>query len=51
MILIGMTIGSAVGSYAPVLFGAGVFSVTSIIAGGIGGLLGIYAGYKISENY
>ena len=50
-IIAGMTIGSLVGSYLPVLFGVSAFSITSIITGSIGGLLGIYFGYKIGQYY
>ena len=50
MIFLGMIVGSIVGGYAPVIFGAGIFSTTSIITGVIGGLLGIYIGYKITQN-
>ncbi|MBI2588882.1 hypothetical protein HYW35_01580 [Candidatus Saccharibacteria bacterium] len=41
-----LTIGGFVGSYVPVLFGAGLFSPWSILGGVIGGILGIWAAIK-----
>lgn len=51
LIFIGMTVGSIIGGYVPVLLGADLFSFTSIIGNGIGGLLGIWVGYKISTMF
>lgn len=44
-----MSVGSIVGGYAPLLWGGSTFSLSSILLGALGGFLGIYAGYKISE--
>ena len=41
-VMLGMIIGSIVGGYIPALWGAGIFSLSSIIGNVIGGLLGIY---------
>ncbi|HLB95747.1 MAG TPA: hypothetical protein VJK26_02490 [Patescibacteria group bacterium] len=49
--VIGMIIGSTLGGYAPMLFGAGLFSVSSIITSALGGFLGIYFGYKLGQYY
>ncbi len=49
LIWIGMTLGSAVGGYVPLLWGGSVFSFTSIILTAIGGLAGIWAGYKLGN--
>lgn len=49
LVWIGLTIGSAVGSYLPSLWGEGMFSISSIIFSTIGGLAGIWLGYKISQ--
>lgn len=47
-----MTVGGAVGSYLPMLWGdSGMFSFTSIILGMFGGLAGIWVGFKISRMY
>ena len=43
---LGALIGSTIGSYIPMLFGASFLSYSSLFAGGIGGLLGIYIAYK-----
>lgn len=48
LITIGLTIGSVVGGYVPVLFGAGVFSITSLVGSTVGALVGIYVVYKLS---
>lgn len=45
----GMIIGSFVGGYVPSLFGADIFSFWSIITSAIGGLLGIWVGYKLAN--
>jgi len=33
----------------PSLFGIGMFSITCVITSTIGGLIGVYFGYKISQ--
>ncbi|MCX6792631.1 MAG: hypothetical protein NTY12_01265 [Candidatus Falkowbacteria bacterium] len=45
-IMLGMIVGSVIGSYAPTFFGVSAFSLTSIISGAIGGILGIWLSYK-----
>ena len=42
-------IGAAVGGWVPTLWGASAFGVASIIGSTIGGLVGIWAGYKLSQ--
>jgi hypothetical protein len=49
LIMIGLVVGSTAGSYLPMLWGAGWLSIASVLFGGIGGLLGIWAGYKVSR--
>jgi hypothetical protein len=49
IIYIGMIIGSVVGGYLPVLWGAGVFSVASVLCGGAGGLAGIWAAWRLTR--
>jgi hypothetical protein len=44
-----MFVGGTVGGYIPMLWGAGVFSFSSIILSAIGGIMGIYIGFKISR--
>lgn len=48
LVMIGMFIGSLIGGYLPVLFGASLLSFSSILGNGIGALVGIWLGYKIS---
>ena len=48
---IGMFVGSAVGSYVPVLWGDSLLSITSFVAGAIGGIAGVWAGYKLHKRY
>lgn len=45
--MLGMVVGSTVGGYLPVLFGAGIFSWSSILCGLVGGIIGIWAGVKL----
>lgn len=46
---IGMAVGSTVGSYVPALWGDSFLSYSSVILGGVGGMLGVYLGYKASQ--
>jgi hypothetical protein len=46
---IGLSIGSAVGSYLPVLWGGSLFSFTSIWLSAVGGILGIWAGFRMGR--
>jgi phage tail tape-measure protein len=50
-ITVGMIVGSIAGGYLPMLLGAGLFSIASLVTSTIGGLLGIYIGYRLGENY
>lgn len=49
LVFIGMTIGSIIGGYIPTLWGAGFFSYSSILFSGIGAIIGILIGYKLSD--
>ncbi|MEI7513471.1 MAG: hypothetical protein WCJ74_02525 [bacterium] len=48
-IYVGLIIGSVLGSYVPTWFGAGIFSVSSVLGGAVGGILGIWLVYKLSN--
>lgn len=50
MIWLGMIVGSAAGGYVPLMWGGSAFSFSSIVLAAVGGFLGIWFGYKIS-NY
>ncbi|MBU0705771.1 hypothetical protein KJ657_01010 [Patescibacteria group bacterium] len=49
-IWIGMFVGSAIGAYVPSLWGDGAFTFTSAISTAVGGLLGIWVGFKLGNN-
>jgi len=51
LILLGMTVGSFIGGYVPVLFGADLFSFTSIISNAVGGIIGIWIAYKLTSGF
>mgnify|MGYP003339953228 FL=1 len=49
MIWIGMSVGGVVGSFIPEIWGAGEFSFASIIFSAVGGFVGIWLGFKLSQ--
>jgi hypothetical protein len=49
LIWIGMFIGSTIGGLIPGLWGAGSFSLSSVIFTAVGGFAGIWLGLKISK--
>ena len=51
LIFLGMTIGSAIGGCIPMLWGSGALSMSEVLLSAIGGIAGIWAGYKLSRNY
>lgn len=44
-----MAIGSAIGGYIPALWGDSFFSVWSVILTAVGGIAGIWIGFKLSR--
>ena len=48
-IMIGLVVGSTLGGYLPALWGDGGLSMASVVTGAVGGLLGIWGGYKLSR--
>jgi hypothetical protein len=50
-IWIGMFVGSAIGGYIPSLWGDSLFTFSSVILTAIGGFLGIWIGYKLSNYF
>lgn len=52
LIWIGVTIGSVVGGYLPTLWGdSSFFSPASLLLGGLGAILGIFAAYKLGRQF
>jgi hypothetical protein len=49
IIWIGMFVGSSIGGYIPVFFGGDILGMTSIFTTAIGGILGIWAAFKMSQ--
>jgi uncharacterized membrane protein len=50
LVWFGMFVGTTVGGMVPSLWGAGVFSFWSVILSAVGGILGIYAGYRLGRG-
>ncbi|QQS60697.1 hypothetical protein IPN41_01855 [Candidatus Falkowbacteria bacterium] len=50
LIWLGLLIGSTVGSFIPLLWGGNTFSFLGVILSAVGGGLGIWAGYKLSQG-
>ena len=51
LIWIGLFIGSTIGSVLPSLWGAGMFSFSSILLSAVGGIFGIWAGFKVGNMF
>ncbi|MDE2078819.1 MAG: hypothetical protein KGI73_00365 [Patescibacteria group bacterium] len=49
IIWFGFFLGSTIGSVIPSLWGAGMFSFSGILFTAIGGILGIYGGFKLTR--
>jgi len=49
LIWIGVAIGSTIGAYIPALWGASVFSMSSIFLSAVGGIAGIWAGWRLGQ--
>ncbi len=47
IIMLGMVFGSIIGGYLPTFFGASLFSLSSIFASAIGGVVGIWITFKM----
>ncbi|MEP7340512.1 MAG: hypothetical protein ABI977_22460 [Acidobacteriota bacterium] len=51
MVRIGILIGSTVGGYIPVIWGAEMLSLSSLFGSLLGGLLGVWIAYKIDQRF
>ena len=49
LMMIFMVVGSTLGSWLPSLWGASWMSFTSVLLSGVGGIVGIWAGYRLSR--
>jgi hypothetical protein len=49
IIWLGMAVGSALGGMVPLLWGSNLFSFSSVILTGVGGVLGIWLGFRLSN--
>ncbi len=49
LIMMGMIIGSTIGSWLPTVWGAGWLSLSSVLGSVVGGLAGIWLGYRLSR--
>jgi hypothetical protein len=49
MIMLCMTVGSLTGGYLPSLWNADLFSLSSVLLTAVGGFLGIYIGFQLSN--
>jgi hypothetical protein len=49
VIWIGMVLGSTIGSFIPSLWGAGIFSFSSLFLGALGGAIGIFIAFKLTH--
>ena len=50
LIWIGLFLGSTLGSYLPTLWGAEVFSFSSLFGSALGAIVGIWFGYKMGQS-
>jgi hypothetical protein len=46
---LGLFLGSTIGGYIPVLYGASLLSYSSVFFSALGGIMGVIVGYKLSE--
>lgn len=51
LVILGMIIGSLIGGYIPVIFGAGLLSYSSVLGNGLGGIIGVLIAYKLTEGF
>lgn len=49
LIYLGLLVGSTIGGFIPALWHASLFSGWGIIMGALGGAVGIWAGYRLSQ--
>ena len=50
LIWIGMIVGSAIGNMVPLLWGGDAISMAGFLLSAVGGIVGIWAGYRLGQN-
>ena len=45
----GMAVGSTIGSFVPLLWGADLISFSSVVVSGVGAVLGVWGGYQFAK--
>ena len=51
LMYMGAFVGSTIGGFVPSLLGVSWLSVWGLVASGVGGILGVWAGYKVAARY
>ena len=49
LIWLGLTVGSVAGGYLPILWGSPGFSMSSVLLSAVGGIIGIWLGYRFGR--
>ena len=49
LIWLGLLVGSTIGGFVPALWGDDMLSVSSVILSGVGGIVGIWLGYRLGD--
>jgi hypothetical protein len=49
LIWIGMFVGSTIGGFVPILWGADFLSISSVVLTAVGGIIGIWIGFQLSN--
>lgn len=49
LVWLGMFVGSTIGGFVPELWGDSAFSLAAVFTSGIGAILGIWLGFRISR--
>ena len=50
-IWLGMMVGSSIGGFIPMLWHAGMMSLWGIVMSTVGGIIGIWAGWRFGRGY
>lgn len=50
MIWLLMFVGSTIGGFVPLLWGGSTFSISSVLFSAVGGIVGIWLGYRLSND-